>query len=75
MLVKASLSSNPLSPTLTVDLVLMLAVVGAENSRSVLLAMVFNTGVKLLLIWLTSGGEGLLNLVLVFLNKASGSST
>ena len=54
--------STSLSPILAVDPVR----IGAESSRSVLLAMVFDTGVKLLLIWLTSGGEGLLNLIFVF---------
>ena len=51
MLIKASLSSNPSSPTLTVGPVLMLAVVGAENSWRVLLAMASNTSVELLLCW------------------------
>ena len=50
MLMRAGLSSNPLSPTLTVGPVRMLAVVGEENSRSVLLAMALNSSVKLHLI-------------------------
>jgi hypothetical protein len=54
MLIKASLSSNPSSPTSIARPVLMLAVVGAENSRRVLLAMASNTGVKLLLGWSSS---------------------
>jgi hypothetical protein len=54
MLIKAGLSSNPLSPTLTIGLVLILAVVVAENSQRVLSAMASKSGVKLLLIWLTS---------------------
>ena len=54
MLMRAGLSSNPLSPTLTVGPVWMLVVVGAENSWRVLLAMATNLGVKLRLIWLSS---------------------
>ena len=51
ILIRAGLSLNPLSPKLTVGLVQMLAVVGAENSWRVLLAMASNSGVKLCLIW------------------------
>ena len=54
MLMRAGLSSNPLSPTLTVGPVRMLAVVGAENSRRVLLAMASNSSVKIRLTWLSS---------------------
>ena len=54
MLMRAGLSSNPLSPKLTVGPVRMLAIVGEENSRRVLLVMASNFGVKLLLIWLSS---------------------
>ena len=57
MLMRAGLSSNPLSPTLTVGPVRILAVVGAENSRRVLLAMVSNSSVKLRLIWLSSNSK------------------
>ena len=74
---RTGLSSNPLSPTLTVGLVRMLAVVGAENSQRVLLAMASNSGVKLLLIWLSSDykAEHFFSLALVLLINASGSST
>ena len=77
MLMRAGLSSNPLSPTLIVGLVWMLAVVGAENSRRVLLAMASNSGVKLHLIWLSSDykAETFLSLALVLLRNASGSLT
>ena len=54
---RAGLSSNPFSPTLTVGLIWMLAVVGAENSWRVLLAMALNSGVKLRLIWLSSDSK------------------
>ena len=76
ILMRASLSSNPLSPTLTVGLVRILAVVGAENSQGVLLAMASNSGVKLRLIWLSSysKAETFLSLALVLLINASGSS-
>ena len=77
MLMRAGLSSNPLSPTLTVDPVRMLAVVRAENSRRVLLAMASNSGVKLCLIWLSSDYKAgtFLSLALVLLINVSGSST
>jgi hypothetical protein len=54
MLIKAGLSSNLLSPTFTVGPVLMLAVVGAENSRTNRSAMASKSGVNLLLNWLIS---------------------
>ena len=75
---RAGLSSNPLSLTLTVGPVrILVAVVGVENSRRVLLAMASNSGVKLHLIWLSSdfNAETFLSLALVFLINASGSST
>ena len=77
MLMRAGLSSNPLSPTLIVGLFRMLAIVGAENSRRVLLAMSSNSGVKLRLIWLSSDSKAktFLSLALVLLNNASGSPT
>ena len=67
MLMRDGLSSNPLSPTLTVGPVWMLAVVGAENSRRVLSAIASNLGVKLHLIWLSSNSkaETFLSLALV----------
>ena len=77
MLMRVGLSSNPLSPTLTVGPVRMLAVVGVENSWRVLLAVVSNSGVKVRLIWLSSNSEAgtFLSLSLVLLINASGSST
>ena len=77
MLMRAGLSSNLLSPTLTVGLIQILAVVGAENSWRVLLAMASNSSVKLRLIWLSfdSKAETFLSLALVLLINASGSST
>ena len=77
MLMRAGLSSNPLSPTLTVGPVRMLAVVGAENSRRVLLAIASNSGVKLRLIWLSYDFKAgtFLSLALVLLINASRSST
>jgi len=57
MLMRADLSLNPLSPTLTIGPVQKLAVVGAENSRRVLLAIASNSGVKLHLIWLSSDSK------------------
>lgn len=77
MFMRASLSSNPLSPTLVSSPVRMLAVVGVENSRRVLLAMASNSGVKLHLIWLSSEleDESFLSLALVLLINASRSST
>ena len=77
MLMRAGLSSNPLSPTLTVGPIWMLAIVGAENSRRVLLAMASNSGVKLCLIWWSSDSKAksFLSLALVLLINASGSST
>ena len=76
MLMRASLSLNPLSPTLIVGLVWMLAIVGVENSRRVLLAIASNSGVKLRLIQLSSDSKTrtFLSLVLVLLINASGSS-
>ena len=76
MLMRASLSSNPLSLTFTVRLVRMLAVVGAENSWRILLAMASNFGVKLRLIWLSFNfiAGTFLSLALVLIN-ASASST
>ena len=55
----------------------MLAVVGVENSRRVLLAMASNSGVKLLLIWLSSDFKAgtFLSLALVLLINVSGCST
>ena len=55
----------------------MLAVVGAENSRRVLLAMASKTGVKLRLVGLSSNSKAgtLLSLALILLINASGSST
>jgi hypothetical protein len=72
----AGLSSNPFSLTLTSDPVQMLAVVGAENSRRLLLAMASNYGVKICLIRLSSDSKAdtLLSLALVLLSSASGSS-
>ena len=63
------MSSSPLSPTLTVGPLRMLAVVGAENSQRVLLAMASNLGVKLRLIWLSSDFKArtFLSLALVLL--------
>jgi hypothetical protein len=73
---RASLSSNPLSPTSIAGPVRMLAVVGAENSWRVLLAMASNSGVNLCLIWLSSDykADTLLSLALVLLSNAFGSS-
>jgi hypothetical protein len=51
------LELESISPTLTSSPVQMLAVVGAENSQRVLLAMASNFGVKLLLIWLSSDSK------------------
>ena len=64
---RAGLSSNPLSPTLVVGLVWILAIVGAENSRRVLSAMASKTGVKIYLVWLSSDSkaETFLSLALV----------
>jgi hypothetical protein len=77
MLMRAGLSSNPLSFTLTVGLVRMLAVVGEDNSQRVLSAMASKTGVKLRLVWLSSDYkvETFLSLALVLLINASGFST
>ena len=77
MLMRDGLSSKPLSPTLVVGLVWMLAVVGAENSQRVLLALASNSSVKLCLIWLSSDSKTrtFLSLTLVLLIKAYGSST
>jgi hypothetical protein len=74
---RAGLSSNPLSPTLTVGLVRMLVIVGAENSRRVLSAMSPKTGVKQRLAWLSSDSKAeiFLSLALVLLINASVSST
>jgi hypothetical protein len=76
ILMRAVLSLSPLSPTLTVGPVWMLAVVGAENSRRALSAMASNSSVKLCLIWLSSDSkaENFLSLALVLLSNASGSS-
>ena len=76
MLMRGGLSSNPLSPTLTVGPVRMLAVVGAENSQKVLSAMASNSSVKLHLICLSSDSEAgtFLSLALVLLINALGSS-
>jgi hypothetical protein len=54
----------------------MLAVVGAENSQRLLLVIALNSGVKLLLIWLSSDttADTLLSMAFVFLSNASGSS-
>ena len=69
MLMRAGLSSNPLSLILTVGLVWMLAVVRVENSGRVLLAMASNSGVKLHLIRLSSDFKAgtFLSLALVLL--------
>ena len=77
MLMRAGLSSNPLSLTLTVGPVRILAVVGAENSRRVFLARASNSGVKLHLIWLSfdSKAETFLSLALVLFSNASGLLT
>jgi hypothetical protein len=79
MLIKAGLSSNPSSPTLTAGLVLVLAVVGAENSQRVLLVIASNNGVKLLLGWSSSdkvvGDFFFLSLALACQIISSGSST
>ena len=77
MLMRVGLSSNPLSPTLTVSPVRMLAVVEAENSPRVLLDMASNSGVKLRLIWLSSNFKArtFLSLALVLLINASRSLT
>jgi hypothetical protein len=76
MFMRAGLSSNPLSPTLIADPVQMLVIVGAENSRRVLLAIASNYGVKLHLIYLYSDSkaETFLSLALVLLINASESS-
>ena len=76
MLMRAGLSSNPLSPTSTIGPIRALAVVGAENSQRVLLAMASNSGVKLHLIWLSfdSKAKTFLSLALVLLSSASGLS-
>jgi hypothetical protein len=76
MLMRAGLSSNPLSPTSTVGSVQMLDVVGAENLRRVLLAMASDSEVKLRLIRLSSDSKAdtLLSLALVLLSNASGPS-
>jgi hypothetical protein len=54
----------------------MFAVVGAENSRRLLLAMALNSSVKLHLIQLSSDSKAdtLLSLALVLLSSAFGSS-
>ena len=57
MLMGASLSSKALSPMSIAGPVQILAVVGAENSQGVLLAMASNSGVKLRLIWLSSDSK------------------
>jgi hypothetical protein len=58
MLIKAGFSSKALSLISTTGPVRMLTVVGAENSRSVLLAMTSNSSVKLCLIVESSETEG-----------------
>ena len=70
---RAGLSSNPLSPTLTIGVVRMFAVVGVENSQGVLSAMASNFGVKLRLIWLSSDSkaETFLSLALVLDHQRS----
>ena len=67
ILMRASLRSNPLSPTSTICPAQMLVVVGAENSRRALLAMASNSGVKLRLVWLSfdSKARTFLSLALV----------
>ena len=77
MLMRAGLSSNPLSPTMTLDPERMLVVTGAENSRRVLSAMASNSGVKVHLIRLSSDSEAgtFWSLALVLLINALGSST
>jgi hypothetical protein len=54
----------------------MFSIVGADNSRRVLLAIALNSGAKFLLAWLTSefSTETLLSLALVFFKIASGLS-
>ena len=76
ILMRVGLSSNPLSSMLTIGLVRILTVVGAEKSWRVLLAMASNSGVKLLLIWLSSDykAEHFFSLALVLLINAFGSS-
>jgi hypothetical protein len=76
ILMSVGLSLNPSSPTLTLGPVWMLAVVGAENSRRLLLAMASNSGVKLHLIRLSSNSKAdiLLSLALVLLSSSSRSS-
>jgi hypothetical protein len=65
-----------LSPILTFGPVRILAVVGVENSRRLLLAMASNSGVRLHLIRLSSDSKAstLLSLAIVLLSSASGSS-
>ena len=77
LLMRDVLSLNLLTLTLTVGLVWMLVVVGAENSRRVLSAMASNSDVKLHLIWLSSESKAktFLSLALVLLSSASESST
>jgi hypothetical protein len=48
---RAGLTSKALSPMSITGPVQMLAVVGAKNSRRVLLAMASKTGAKLRLVW------------------------
>ena len=76
MLMRAGLSSSPLSLTLVVGPVRMLVVVGAENSQRVLSAMASNSSVKLHLVWLSSESkaQNFLSLALVLLINASRSS-
>ena len=70
---RAGLSLNPLSPTLTVGPVWMLAVVGAKNSWRVLIAIASNSSVELCLLWLSSDFKAgtFLSLALVLLINAS----
>ena len=77
MLMRAGFSSNPLSLTMTIGLVQMLSIVGAENSWRVMLAIASNLGVKLRLIRLSSDSkaETFLSLALVLLINALRSST
>jgi hypothetical protein len=76
MLMGTGISSKALSQMLIAGPVRMLAVVGAENSRSVLSAMASNSYVKLRLVRLSSKVDArtFLSLALVLLINSSGSS-
>ena len=74
MLIREGLSSKALSPTSICGPVRMLAVVSAENSRSVLSTIASRSGVKLRLAVESSfEGDGVfLSLDLAFLSNCSG---